>query len=119
MLVRDRSTVAAGELAMQNGGSSAWPTAAQQGLSHDLLGGIMIGLLISLIVIGLIAGALARLLVPGKQDMTVPRQAGRLLPAFGHHRLCCWSRDRAACLDPRRWPQGHPSLITANTGVFR
>ena len=32
----------------------------------------MIGLLISLIVIGLIAGGLARLLVPGKQDMTVP-----------------------------------------------
>jgi uncharacterized membrane protein YeaQ/YmgE (transglycosylase-associated protein family) len=32
----------------------------------------MIGLIISLIVIGLIAGALARLLVPGKQDLTVP-----------------------------------------------
>lgn len=32
----------------------------------------MIGLIISLIIIGLIAGALARLLVPGKQDMSVP-----------------------------------------------
>jgi uncharacterized membrane protein YeaQ/YmgE (transglycosylase-associated protein family) len=32
----------------------------------------MIGLIISLIVIGLIAGALARLVVPGKQDMSVP-----------------------------------------------
>jgi uncharacterized membrane protein YeaQ/YmgE (transglycosylase-associated protein family) len=32
----------------------------------------MIGLIISLIVIGLIAGALARLIVPGKQDMSIP-----------------------------------------------
>jgi len=32
----------------------------------------MLGLLISLIVIGLIAGALARLLVPGKQDLSIP-----------------------------------------------
>ncbi len=32
----------------------------------------MIGLIISLTIIGLIAGALARLLVPGKQDMSVP-----------------------------------------------
>jgi uncharacterized membrane protein YeaQ/YmgE (transglycosylase-associated protein family) len=32
----------------------------------------MIGLIISLVVIGLIAGALARLLVPGKQDISVP-----------------------------------------------
>src|SRR5512132_2279621 len=32
----------------------------------------MIGLIVSLIVIGLIAGALARLLVPGRQDMSVP-----------------------------------------------
>ena len=31
----------------------------------------MIGLIISLIVIGLIAGALARLIVPGKQDMSI------------------------------------------------
>ena len=31
----------------------------------------MIGLIISLIVIGLIAGALARLLVPGKQDISI------------------------------------------------
>jgi len=32
----------------------------------------MLGLIISLIVIGLIAGALARLIVPGKQHMSIP-----------------------------------------------
>ncbi|HEY2044161.1 MAG TPA: GlsB/YeaQ/YmgE family stress response membrane protein [Jatrophihabitans sp.] len=32
----------------------------------------MLGLIISLIIIGLIAGALARLLVPGKQDLSIP-----------------------------------------------
>jgi hypothetical protein len=32
----------------------------------------MVGLIISLITIGLIAGALARLLVPGKQDISIP-----------------------------------------------
>lgn len=32
----------------------------------------MIGLIISLIIIGLIAGALARLIVPGKQDISIP-----------------------------------------------
>ena len=32
----------------------------------------MIGLIISLIVVGLIAGALARLIVPGKQHMSIP-----------------------------------------------
>ncbi len=31
----------------------------------------MVGLIISLIVVGLIAGAIARLLVPGKQDIGV------------------------------------------------
>jgi uncharacterized membrane protein YeaQ/YmgE (transglycosylase-associated protein family) len=31
----------------------------------------MLGLIISIIVIGLIAGALARLIVPGKQDMSI------------------------------------------------
>ena len=31
----------------------------------------MLGLIISLIVIGLLSGALARLAVPGKQDLTV------------------------------------------------
>ncbi|TAJ46625.1 MAG: GlsB/YeaQ/YmgE family stress response membrane protein [Herbiconiux sp.] len=31
----------------------------------------MIGLIISLIVIGIIAGALARLIVPGKQDLSI------------------------------------------------
>jgi len=32
----------------------------------------MLGLIISLIVIGLIAGAVARLLVPGKQNLSIP-----------------------------------------------
>jgi uncharacterized membrane protein YeaQ/YmgE (transglycosylase-associated protein family) len=32
----------------------------------------MLGLIISLIVIGLIAGALARLIVPGRQAMSIP-----------------------------------------------
>jgi uncharacterized membrane protein YeaQ/YmgE (transglycosylase-associated protein family) len=32
----------------------------------------ILGLIISLIVIGLIAGALARLLVPGRQEMSIP-----------------------------------------------
>jgi uncharacterized membrane protein YeaQ/YmgE (transglycosylase-associated protein family) len=32
----------------------------------------MLGLIISLIIIGLIAGAVARLLVPGKQDLSIP-----------------------------------------------
>ena len=32
----------------------------------------MIGLIIGVIVVGLIAGALARLLVPGKQDISIP-----------------------------------------------
>jgi uncharacterized membrane protein YeaQ/YmgE (transglycosylase-associated protein family) len=31
----------------------------------------MIGLIVSLIVVGLIAGAVARLLVPGKQDISI------------------------------------------------
>ena len=31
----------------------------------------MVGLIVSIIVIGLIAGALARLVVPGKQDMSI------------------------------------------------
>jgi uncharacterized membrane protein YeaQ/YmgE (transglycosylase-associated protein family) len=32
----------------------------------------IIGLIISLIVIGLIAGALARLIIPGRQNMSIP-----------------------------------------------
>lgn len=32
----------------------------------------MLGLVISLIIIGLIAGAVARLLVPGRQHMSIP-----------------------------------------------
>lgn len=32
----------------------------------------MIGFIIGLIVIGLIAGALARLIIPGKQDLSIP-----------------------------------------------
>ena len=32
----------------------------------------MLGLIVSLVIIGLIAGALARLLVPGRQDISIP-----------------------------------------------
>ena len=32
----------------------------------------MLGLIISLIIIGLIAGAIARLIIPGKQDISIP-----------------------------------------------
>jgi uncharacterized membrane protein YeaQ/YmgE (transglycosylase-associated protein family) len=32
----------------------------------------VIGLIISLVIIGLVAGALARLLVPGRQDISIP-----------------------------------------------
>jgi uncharacterized membrane protein YeaQ/YmgE (transglycosylase-associated protein family) len=32
----------------------------------------MLGLIVSLIIIGLLAGALARLLVPGRQHMSIP-----------------------------------------------
>jgi uncharacterized membrane protein YeaQ/YmgE (transglycosylase-associated protein family) len=32
----------------------------------------MLGLIISLVIIGLIAGALARLIIPGKQDLSIP-----------------------------------------------
>jgi uncharacterized membrane protein YeaQ/YmgE (transglycosylase-associated protein family) len=31
----------------------------------------MIGLIVSLVIIGLIAGALARLVIPGKQDLSI------------------------------------------------
>ena len=32
----------------------------------------MLGLILTLIIVGLIAGALARLLVPGRQDLSIP-----------------------------------------------
>ncbi len=32
----------------------------------------MLGLIVSVVIVGLIAGALARLLVPGKQDISIP-----------------------------------------------
>ena len=32
----------------------------------------MLGLIVTIIIVGLIAGALARLLVPGRQDMSIP-----------------------------------------------
>ena len=32
----------------------------------------MLGLIVSIIIVGLIAGALARLLVPGRQDISIP-----------------------------------------------
>src|ERR1700712_1267231 len=39
-------------------------------------GTVMVGLIISLIIVGLIAGALARLLVPGRQDIGIPATIG-------------------------------------------
>ena len=33
----------------------------------------MLGTIVGLIIIGLIAGAIARLLVPGRQDLTIPQ----------------------------------------------
>lgn len=36
----------------------------------------MIGLIVSLVVVGLIAGAIARLLIPGKQDLSIPATIG-------------------------------------------
>lgn len=36
----------------------------------------ILGLIISLVVIGLFAGALARLIVPGKQDLSIPMTIG-------------------------------------------
>ncbi|MEO9137851.1 MAG: GlsB/YeaQ/YmgE family stress response membrane protein [Jatrophihabitans sp.] len=32
----------------------------------------MLGLIVTMIIVGLIAGALARLLVPGRQDISIP-----------------------------------------------
>lgn len=32
----------------------------------------MLGLIVTIIIVGLIAGALARLIVPGRQDLSVP-----------------------------------------------
>jgi uncharacterized membrane protein YeaQ/YmgE (transglycosylase-associated protein family) len=32
----------------------------------------MLGLIVSLLIVGLIAGALARLIVPGRQDISIP-----------------------------------------------
>ncbi|EFQ83326.1 hypothetical protein HMPREF0063_11599 [Aeromicrobium marinum DSM 15272] len=36
----------------------------------------MLGFIIGLIVVGLLAGALARLLVPGRQDISIPATIG-------------------------------------------
>jgi uncharacterized membrane protein YeaQ/YmgE (transglycosylase-associated protein family) len=38
---------------------------------HQQKGSTMLGLIVSLIIVGLIAGALARLLVPGRQDISI------------------------------------------------
>lgn len=32
----------------------------------------MLGLIVSIVVVGLIAGALARLIIPGRQDLSIP-----------------------------------------------
>jgi len=36
----------------------------------------MLGLIVTLVIVGLIAGAIARLLVPGKQDLSIPATIG-------------------------------------------
>ncbi len=36
----------------------------------------MLGLIVTLVSVGLIAGAIARLLVPGKQDLSIPATIG-------------------------------------------
>jgi len=36
----------------------------------------MLGLIVTLVFVGLIAGAIARLLVPGKQDLSIPATIG-------------------------------------------
>ena len=90
----------------------------------------MLGLIVSIIVIGLIAGALARLVVPGRQNMSIPMTIvlgivgsfvggflgyllfrkdaeERVLPAGGNHRLHHRRDHRAADLDSRgRSPNG-------------
>ena len=85
----------------------------------------MLGLIVSIIVIGLIAGALARLVVPGRQDMSIlmtivlghrrvvrrrvpglpdlPQgRPGRFPAARRHHRRLHRRGHRAADLDPGR-----------------
>jgi uncharacterized membrane protein YeaQ/YmgE (transglycosylase-associated protein family) len=52
--------------------NAASPTSASHVRITTRQGTLMLGLIISLIVIGLIAGALARLIVPGKQDISIP-----------------------------------------------
>jgi uncharacterized membrane protein YeaQ/YmgE (transglycosylase-associated protein family) len=42
----------------------------------------MIGLIVSLIVVGLIAGAVARLLVPGKQDISILMTLSGVIGSF-------------------------------------
>jgi uncharacterized membrane protein YeaQ/YmgE (transglycosylase-associated protein family) len=83
----------------------------------------MLGLIVSLLIIGLIAGALARLVIPGRQDMSIvmtivlgvigsfvggflgvpalPQgRAGRLLPTRRRHRLVHRRGHRPTHLDP-------------------
>jgi len=85
----------------------------------------MLGLIVSLIIVGLLAGAIARLLVPGKQDISIPMtivlgiigsfvggflgylifqqgRTGRFLPALGNYRLHHRRGDRVAAVDQVR-----------------
>ena len=92
----------------------------------------MLGLIVSLLIIGLIAGALARLVIPGRQDISIvmtivfgrhrvlrrwvpglpappQRRAGRLLPTRRHHRFVHRRGHRPTDLDPdRKAPLGAP-----------
>ena len=80
----------------------------------------MLGLIISIIVIGLIAGAVARLVVPGKQNLSIVmtivlgivgsfvggflgyllfrQRCGRRLPAAGRHHRLDHRRDHRAAI---------------------
>ena len=65
----------------------------------------MLGLIISLVIIGLIAGALARLAVPGKQNMTI---RGTILLGVvgsfvgGFWATCCSTTERTTGSSSRR-----------------
>ena len=100
----------------------------------------MVGLIVSIIVIGLLAGALARLEVPGTQDISnlmtivvgivgsfVAGFLGYLifhqdpqdgfLPALRNHRRLHRSGHRDADLDQRRQAPRRPSLKSVATAT--
>ena len=96
----------------------------------------MLGLIISILVVGIIAGAVARLVVPGKQNMWIgmtivlgvvgsfvggflgflifgaDAQDG-LPPARRHHRIDHRRDHRAHHLDPGARPRSCPPLVVS------